>query len=346
MLQFEPFASAVDATFWHVLGTKKVDAFRLDDSEKQLHAYYVAGGGSSRTANAPPLPSRLCLGANAFDGDNPPFTFLCNGLIKNTNTIEEFKSLDKQAILSAAAARIWDAIVDGSATKDPSLLTRFHLITFADLKKFKFYYWFAFPALLPKDVFKALPEQEPKPIAEAWNADDMNSLAVEYAKFRDAEAATQAPFFLIKRAEAPGSVKVAKLSDWDAFWAGVDAGKRTVGFADPSSLRTNPGWPLRNFLVYLRKALGVKSVTVVCYREVAGKGDISPSIVLGVDLAGEELDSVPKAVGWEKNPAGKLGPRLADLAPLMDPKRLADTAVDLNLKLMRWRILPDLQLEK
>lgn len=55
---------------------------------------------------------------------------------------------------------------------------------------------------------------------------------------------------------------------------------------------------------------------------------------------------IPKAVGWEKNAQGKLGPRLADLAPLMDPARLADTAVDLNLKLMRWRVLPGLQLEK
>lgn len=30
----------------------------------------------------------------------------------------------------------------------------------------------------------------------------------------------------------------------------------------------------------------------------------------------------------------------------MDPKRLANSAVDLNLKLMRWRILPQLDLEK
>lgn len=55
---------------------------------------------------------------------------------------------------------------------------------------------------------------------------------------------------------------------------------------------------------------------------------------------------VPAAVGWEKNPAGKLGPRMADLAPMMDPTRLADQAVDLNLKLMRWRILPALDLDK
>lgn len=54
----------------------------------------------------------------------------------------------------------------------------------------------------------------------------------------------------------------------------------------------------------------------------------------------------PSAVGWEKNPQGKLAPRLADLAPMMDPARLADQAVDLNLKLMRWRILPSLDLER
>jgi len=51
-------------------------------------------------------------------------------------------------------------------------------------------------------------------------------------------------------------------------------------------------------------------------------------------------------VGWEKNVQGKLGARLADLAPMMDPSRLADQAVDLNLKLMRWRILPSLNLDK
>ncbi|OAC98508.1 hypothetical protein MUCCIDRAFT_157418 [Mucor lusitanicus CBS 277.49] len=37
---------------------------------------------------------------------------------------------------------------------------------------------------------------------------------------------------------------------------------------------------------------------------------------------------------------------MADLGPLMDPTRLADTSVDLNLKLMRWRLMPDLDLEK
>lgn len=31
--------------------------------------------------------------------------------------------------------------------------------------------------------------------------------------------------------------------------------------------------------------------------------------------------SKPSAVGWERNAQGKLAPKVADLGPLMDPKR-------------------------
>ena len=40
-----------------------------------------------------------------------------------------------------------------------------------------------------------------------------------------------------------------------------------------------------------------------------------------------------------------MGPRLVNLAATMDPERLAETAVDLNLKLMKWRLLPELNLD-
>lgn len=59
-----------------------------------------------------------------------------------------------------------------------------------------------------------------------------------------------------------------------------------------------------------------------------------------------EKPESPAVVGWERNAAGKLIPKAADLGPMMDPTRLADQAVDLNLKLMRWRILPEINLER
>ena len=50
----------------------------------------------------------------------------------------------------------------------------------------------------------------------------------------------------------------------------------------------------------------------------------------------------PAPTGWELNARGKLGPRVMNLGPAMDPRQLAEAAVDLNLKLMRWRAAPAL----
>jgi len=140
-----------------------------------------------------------------------------------------------------------------------------------------------------------------------------------------------------------------------------DDSQRTIGFLDPSAQASAPGWPLRNFLAYLRAVHpeGTRAVRVLCWR-----GDASSSR-FGILRGGPTGAEKQNVVGWEKNVQGKLGPRVADLAPMMDPKRsdlvphcvsalinhagydrLADQAVDLNLKLMRWRILPALDLEK
>lgn len=39
---------------------------------------------------------------------------------------------------------------DGQAIDNTDILSSFLSVTFADLKKYKFYYWFAFPAIMPQ----------------------------------------------------------------------------------------------------------------------------------------------------------------------------------------------------
>ena len=54
----------------------------------------------------------------------------------------------------------------------------------------------------------------------------------------------------------------------------------------------------------------------------------------------------PKASGWEANKRGAVRPRHMDLGVFLDPRQLAESAVDLNLRLMRWRVADGLDLDR
>ena len=58
---------------------------------------------------------------------------------------------------------MWSAINDGTALKMPDeFLNRFSILMYADLKKYHYYYWFAFPAfVLPKEII-LLPQPDTK----------------------------------------------------------------------------------------------------------------------------------------------------------------------------------------
>jgi hypothetical protein len=58
------------------------------------------------------------------------------------------------------------------------------------------------------------------------------------------------------------------------------------------------------------------------------------------------LLDIPPSVGWEKNFQGKLAPNYINLSNTMDPLKLAENAVDLNVKLMTWRVAPNLPFEE
>ena len=56
--------------------------------------------------------------------------------------------------------KIQNAVQTGQALKNPNELGSFLLLTFADLKKYKFYYWFGFPALMPSEPWTLLHKQD------------------------------------------------------------------------------------------------------------------------------------------------------------------------------------------
>ncbi|XP_076865917.1 ubiquitin-like modifier-activating enzyme ATG7 isoform X2 [Brachyhypopomus gauderio] len=337
-LQFAPFSSALEAGFWHQLTQKKLNDYRLDESPKNIKGYYYNGDPSG-------LPTRLTLEFSAFDVDAPTPARCCPalGTLYNTNTLEAFKATDKKALLDKAANEIWNAIRSGAATDDPAVLNRFVLLTFADLKKYHFYYWFCFPALC---FLEGIPlVKDPVLLEQKFSPRQISLFQAAYDSLCSSSGATAVPYFLVKYSEE--NIAVALLKDWDSFFG--DLKKVTVGVYDPCTLAQHPGWPLRNFLILLASKWGsqLDTVEVLCFRDrtLHGVRSALHSIVLQVQLP--RLSTVcPKGVGWEKNPKGAMGPRSVNLSECMDPKRLAESSVDLNLKLMRWRLVPSLDLDK
>uniref|UniRef100_A0A8B9KXU8 Ubiquitin-like modifier-activating enzyme ATG7 n=1 Tax=Astyanax mexicanus TaxID=7994 RepID=A0A8B9KXU8_ASTMX len=329
-LQFAPFSSALEAGFWHQLTQKKLNDYRLDESPKNIKGYYYNGDPSG-------LPTRLTLEFSAFDTDGPTPAHCCPavGTLYNTNTLEAFKSTDKKALLDNAANEIWNAIKSGAAEEDPTVLTKFILLTFADLKKYHFYYWFCFPALCFPEGIQLV--KDPVLLEQKFSPKQISSFQVAYDALCSSSGATAVPYFLLKYSEE--NVEVALLKDWSSFF--TDLKKVTVGVYDPCTLSQHPGWPLRNFLVLLASKWGpqLDVVEVLCFRDrtLQGARSVQHSIVFQVRLPGLSLT------------AGNFSPSAERVPPLhccVVCLRLAESSVDLNLKLMRWRLVPSLDLDK
>lgn len=339
-LQFAPFSSALEAGFWHQLTQKKLNDYRLDESPKSIKGFYYNGDAAG-------LPARLTLEFNAFDVDGPAPVRCCpvTGTLYNMNTVDAFKAIDKKAMLEKEGKEIWDAVQSGAALSDPSMLCRFILLTFADLKKYHFYYWFCFPALCFQEGIKVM--KEPCLVEQVFSAKQVAALQDAYDDLCAKKGTTAVPYFLLKYDE--DSAHMTDLKDWDAFF--TDAKKVCVGVYDPCTLSQHPGWPLRNLLLLVAHRWGSKLdvLEVLCFRDrtLQGSRSIHHSLIFQLKLPALAPNSVcPKSVGWEKNPKGAMGPRMVNLSECMDPKRLAESSVDLNLKLMRWRLVPTLDLDR
>jgi len=51
---------------------------------------------------------------------------------------------------------MWNDFIQGNALEDPQKMNRFYLLIFADLKKYIYNYWFAFPTFLIPTSFNLL----------------------------------------------------------------------------------------------------------------------------------------------------------------------------------------------
>ncbi|SCZ97937.1 BZ3500_MvSof-1268-A1-R1_Chr7-3g09644 [Microbotryum saponariae] len=348
-LQFAPFSSSITPAFWQELTRLKLHVLQLSDAPVDVYASYGKGRTvqDRLTGQNVALTRALELDASGLRTKSPPSqtsadNVVLSGRLRNLNTIEEFKNSDKAAMLdqlgeepmlSLCRSQIWQRMTSGGVAPTESELNPFLMITFADLKKYRYYYWCAFPALLQKPAWEVSGDWEDLPL------DQFTNDAFVCISKLDLSALESASFQLAKAIEGQEGHTLAPISQATEFFEGVFPNERKLIFTDPSSHPNAVGWPVRNVLTYLARAHHITSIRLISVRE-------SSLRTVLISIPAPVPSTRPSVIGWEKNDKMKLAPRVADLAPLMDPTKLADQAVDLNLQLMRWRILPALDLDK
>ena len=378
MLKFATLSSDIELPFYTSLASHKINHDKLDDSARRLLGLYEI-----RSSDSPENSCRLQVHGNALINDSVPAGFCrAEGMIKNVNTIEEYRNLDKGAILSQAARTIWAAINDGTIYSCPSLLALFTAICFADLKKYKFTYLFAFPALHSDPSWRIAPSLSSRlesdenghgasDIIVRMTGEETAALVDAVQTWRYTVDARQHGFFLAKKRRASSSAGltgraeviyedtgledescrrpttpgtpgdklgftwiIGSLIDYEhGFFADVPGEDRFVGFTDPSTYPTYPGWMLRNLLVLIRRRWNLDRVQILCYRDTQTRRDDAKSIILPLLLEASDTstpnisvsDNMPKVTGWERNNAGKVMSRIANLGEYMDPERYSNS---------------------
>ncbi|KAH3732602.1 autophagy protein 7 [Pelomyxa schiedti] len=362
MLRHVGMSGSYGVTFWHQLGKHKLDVMRLSEQPLPLVAKYATPSPSSSYATSETQSQRCELSmdyssfeAIASEGDDVGRGLVYRGTLYNANTQVGFKEMKKAELFAAEANKIFEDIKSGAALRDTTLLNRFLIVTYADLKKYHFSYMLGVPAIR----FDSPSATQPTPASDPATNISIPHLVgspVHLSALLSAPLTTELhkkywspqcrwPFFVVKvSTENPESLDVLPLSSLltivtpntplpPSVW---------VAFVDPSGMKDNPGWPLRNLLVLLAVQFHLRTVKILCYRDQAPFAETSQSVVIEISLP--PPPEVANAVGWEPHPNGKIQPQFVSLSESMDPIKLATTAVDLNLKLVRWRMFPELDL--
>ena len=202
---------------------------------------------------------------------------------------------------------------DGTIYSCPSLLASFSAICFADLKKYKFTYHFAFPALHsdPQWGIATMGDSIHSGITHLGSK-ATTALVDTVQTWRYSVDTRQHGFFLAKRVrkdlldmyndeveEEDGNLHKPKepitptvdelgfrwyvnsLASYEnGFFDKIEPEDRFVCFADPSNYSANPGWMLRNYLVLIRQRWHLDEVQIMCYRDTHARREHPSSLIM------------------------------------------------------------------
>ena len=242
------------------------------------------------------------------------------GILKNFNTSKDFISFDKKDFLNKMGHTLLNCILNNQYVPQ-SKLNEFVLLSFADLKTYKFVYWFGYPAIIPNNHFYC------ENIYEINLKINFNNNVIIGLLLKDNS------YFQFTFEESLQYEEIIYVVN-DKFEINDD--------------KIFISWHLRNILAFFSlKNIGYSHKIGKFIKLAFPKENILQvfEIILPFDSFSNENSL--KILGWQPNDTDKKSkPNIIDLSGILDKKTLMEQSVDLNVKLMKWRLWTDLDINQ
>ena len=287
-LLFDQPCVHIDVDFWKWLKVEKLDKQMLSMEPLKISGYCTKG--------------RVCVGVQsshdlAVSQEAPENTLKYDGLILNVNTLEDFTSKSTSETRQGLLSLLHDEVRNANHWSETFKIL---IISFAELKSYKFMFNCALPILAPEIPFTVL---------ETGSSTEITKRGSSLIEF--------GTNFQISESGAP------------SFTPSGDAASCSVIAINQTE--TIP-WFLRNILFWM--SFRVESVYVVLkglesvkwFKVKLGHSTPSPS------------------PGWIK--FGSSFTSTVELRSFLSSEALSEDAVTLNVKLMKWRLVPELEPEQ
>lgn len=139
MMQYSPFASDIELPFYTALASHKINNDKLNDSARSVLGLYEIRStdpanascrmqihGNALTSNESDKSHMNLVDSGADQVDRAPAGFYrAEGMIKNVNTIEEYRNMDKSQMINQAGRTVrsvhYECTPEQSLTYDPDL---------------------------------------------------------------------------------------------------------------------------------------------------------------------------------------------------------------------------------
>ena len=308
-MEFQPISSLIEPSFWHVLNRVKLNDKMLDETPFEITSYFQAG----RTEG---VKSFIFVNEESFSEQKPqnPVHFLnVTGKLPTTvylvNTKTQFKVLDRNSIMKTLKESIIKAIISKEWLKDPSLLLKTAFTVFGDLKKWQYTYCFCFPNPVIEGVSIVSQSED--------LGFDPNEL--KYTNW------------------------ISVLSDDKTNLLPISEAKKDsiLVVVDPTTHKDKLGWTTKLAALAFCHAFDTDKVNLIRLNHTPISYTLSfPEKYFKKE---ENLNNL-RFTGWNLTP--KKTAHFVDLSSTMDPMQLFTSASTLNLKLMKWRMCPSLDVNK